>query len=193
MNFRVCLLIYFVSLITACALLNKRNSIVVKEAPEYTGVDAQLQPYVDEFFILTSGKQITFTEKVSVGFKNIKHGRTIGLCTYSHNFREIDIDSEYFMEASLYSRKALIFHELAHCYCERDHDFGEGQNYPETILGIITENIKNNIPPLIARPQGYFDDFCPLSLMHPTIPSDWCLYQHFAYYQQEMLERCKPF
>jgi hypothetical protein len=73
------------------------------------------------------------------------------------------------------------------------HDFDEDKPYPELYLRLFGTKYASKIPALLLRDAtGYFDDDCPISLMHPTIPSDYCLFQHFEEYKKEMLERCDP-
>lgn len=174
------------------------KKLVPKSRPDYIGVDAAAKPYVDEFFALSKRNNITFKHEVSVGFTKIDHGSVIGVCTYSRQFREVDLDKNFFDKASEKRKKALIFHELTHCYCARSHDFAAGQEYPDGIFDIFIEKIKNGvvdkIPWCLAKtPPGYLEDLCPSSIMHPYILEDTCLEQHWEYYIKEMFERCDPY
>lgn len=164
-----------------------------KPKAEYIGVDVNAQPYVDEFMELSRRNNITFKRSVSIGFKQINQGKVIGLCTYAKSFREIDLDIGYWQRATEKERKALMFHELVHCYCERGHDFADKQDYPESFLKSIYISVGQNIPWCLKKLPGYFDDHCPLTIMHPTLTDRSCLETHWEHYLKEMFDRCEPF
>lgn len=50
-----------------------------------------------------------------------KGERTIGTCYYGLDRPYIVIDSEWWGKADYYSREAVLFHELGHCYLGRLH------------------------------------------------------------------------
>lgn len=170
-----------------------------KPAPEHVGeaVDPELKVIVDEFFSLSKRFNITFQNEASIGFSNLdKYKKTaIGLCTYGDGWREIDIDKNYWKRATWLSKIALVYHELAHAYCDRRHDYGKNKKYQDPeIQAIIDIFNPERIPmSLIMTPPGFFDDGCPLSLMHPTIIDDVCTKKHYDHYVREMFERCDPF
>jgi hypothetical protein len=176
-------------ILTLSTLLTSCAQAKVKLLPEYTGVDPRVQSLVDEYMWLSRQNNIIFTRKVTIGFKDIKRGTTIGLCTYSAMFREIDIDITYWNNSTKTSKMALLFHELTHCYCGRGHDYGEDKAYPETEAGRIARAIRWKIEG--GERPGYYEDGCPSSFMHPTILDDDCTRAHYQDYVEEMFERCK--
>lgn len=168
----------------------------VKEKQMFTAeiTDPELKTITDEFFKLSKRNNIEFTNKVSMGFSKIDRGSVIGTCTYQETFREIDFDSDYWSRATWLEKVALVYHEMAHCYCERDHDFDDGKMYPDNSFKAIIQSWLAKTPPMTPmRPPGYLDDGCPKSLMHPTIIDDQCMKDHYDHYVKEMFERCEPF
>jgi hypothetical protein len=149
-----------------------------RQSPHYSGVDPKMSKIVNEYLYLAAQHGLKFDTEVTVGFTNINEGSVIGLCHYGSGFREIDVDSGYWEEATNTSRTALLYHELTHCYCGRDHDFGKDNKY---------DGVND------SRKEGRFDDNCPLSLMFPRILPDWCTRKHYAQYTEEMFDRCEEY
>lgn len=170
-------------------LVSSCTQIPIKVAPEHSGVDPKIQPLVDEFMWLSTQKNITFNRKVTIGFKKINRGDVIGLCTYGGLFREIDIDLTYWNNATKASRMALLYHELTHCYCSRNHDYGKDKVYPETEAARIARALLWKVEG--GDRPGYYDDGCPTSIMHPTLLDDDCIHAHYDTYTQEMFDRCR--
>jgi len=158
--------------------------------PEYKDVDPRASKYVEEYLWLSNYNHIHFDKKVTLGFKKIDQGDTIGLCINGGFFREVDIDQDFWSHATERSKYTLVFHELTHCYCGRAHDYGEGAMYPEKEADRITQAVQwtlNGGP----RP-GYWDDGCPVSLMYPVLVDDDCVATHYSEYVSEMFNRCDP-
>lgn len=160
---------------------------VSKSSPEYVGVDAKAVPYVDDYLSLAKKEGIVFSHMVTVGFKDIPEDssgyKTIGLTNYGANFREIDIDNKYWDRSDNMERKMLLFHELTHSYCDRNHDFGEGTLYGEN--GKSSEKK--------SEKMGFFADGCPISIMFPLGVGDDCSLNHYATYVKEIFARCQPY
>lgn len=167
----------------------------IKERPTFSThiADPQLRVIIDEYFRLSARNHVAFNGRVSVGFSNIDRGRVIGTCTYRPTFREIDLDKRFWKESTWESKVALLYHELTHCYCERDHDFDDGEKYPNDSLEEIIQAIFAKQPFTPLKPDGYLEDSCPKSIMHPVIISDECFLTHYDYYTKEMFARCKAF
>lgn len=165
------------------------SSIDVKLKPDYIGVDLRARKIYNEFIWLSTQNNIVFKKSVTVGFKVIKSDTVIGVCNRSPFFREVDLDSNYWMNTSSTSQTALLYHELAHCYCGRDHDYAEGLDYPssavERLYRALEWKAKGG-----PRP-GYWDDGCPTSLMYPVIVDDDCTLKHYSEYTKEMFDRCQ--
>jgi len=167
------------------------TSLEIKPRPDYKDVDPRAQSYVNEYIYLSKQNHLKFKHKVTLGLKHIEQSDTIGLCTLGKYFREIDLDINYWNKASEIGKLALVYHELTHCYCDREHDYGKDKKYPEKTADIIKEGIDNS---LNKNPKhGYWNDECPTSIMHPTIVEDYCIKTHYNEYITEMFDRCKPF
>jgi hypothetical protein len=166
-------------LVSCCTITIDHNKL----APEYQGVDPKAEPYVNEFLSLAKIHNIVFIDKVTIGFKDIDQDSVIGLCNYGSYFREIDLDISYWNRSSKRSHMALLFHELSHCYCDREHDYGDGKEYGDS------EKVKKDT----VKKEGYFEDGCPLSIMYPIIVNDDCFVSHYSEYTDEMFNRCKAY
>lgn len=169
---------------TAC------TSLPNKIAPEYNSVDVKAKPLVDEYMSLSTQNNITFTHSVTVGFKNLKDN-IAGICTYGAEWREIDIDLSYWNTITILGKTALIFHELSHCYCNRDHDYGPGKKYGsyEDRVSEVNKWQKTGG----AKPGRYDEDSCPISLMYPAVVDDDCMKAHYNDYIKEMFDRCESY
>jgi len=141
---------------------------------------------------------IVFNRDVTMGFANTQSdasGGVIGICTYGHRWREIDIDEKFFKSRGYLQTKALIFHELTHCYCNRNHTYGSKTRiqYPDGIFEKIIEKLRTEIDeteiPETERP--YFEDGCARTLMHPVVVSSTCMFNHYDHYVDEMFNNCR--
>jgi hypothetical protein len=153
----------------------------------------QLQIITGNFFKLSDRNNIHFDKNVTIGFSTITKERVIGLCSYRPGFREIDLDSTYWQNATWTTKVALVFHEMTHCYCGRNHDFGNGTMYPDGSLQFLLQHFLQRQPFTPLRPPGYLNDNCPQSIMHPIIMTDTCFQKHYSYYVHEMFVRCQPY
>lgn len=156
----------------------------MKIFPEFKGIHADLQPYHDRWIKLAKEHKLSFKRKVSIGFKKIDDKSTIGRCWYLFNRREIEVDPRFWDYASEAGREALMYHELTHCFCGRDHDYGKKKSYPENSLESKVCTVESDHP-------GFFEDGCPLSMMHPRILDEMCYLSHYQHYIDEMFERCE--
>lgn len=186
----ICLIFTF--LVAACSQPTPKHE--PKISPQYTSQisDPELKVIVDAYFDLSRRNNIVFGKNVSIGFSEIKREMVIGTCTYGQNFREIDLDSNYWKEATWNEKVALVYHELNHCYCGRAHDFDNGTMYPDNSIKYILQKFFSQIPMTPMKPEGYLDDGCPKSLMAPVILSDACFEKHYSHYATEMFNRCEP-
>lgn len=160
-------------LVSSCTY-NIRNTRLI---PEYDGVDPKIAPFANEYQELAKQRGLFFDRKITIGFKNINKGAIIGETNYSYFFREIDIDFYYWEYATPMSKMTLIFHELSHGYCERDHDWDAGKNYEDKDI----------------ETGGFFEDSCAKSIMFPQIITDECFQTHYQEYVDEMFQRCRPY
>jgi len=155
-----------------------------KPAPEYSGVDPKAAQYVNEYLELAKSNGIRFHHVVTVGFKDIQQDsssyRTIGLSNFGSYFREIDLDRHSWENSTGMTRMMLLWHELNHSYCGRNHDYGKGKKY----------GIDKKEPTL---ENGFYSDHCPISIMYPIIVGDDCALSHYSDYIVEMFQRCTPY
>jgi hypothetical protein len=155
-----------------------------KIAPEHKGVDPQLEHFVKKYKEFAAMQGIGFKHEVTVGFKNINDGATVGLTHYGNGWREIDIDAQYYKHITELSREALLFHELTHSYCERGHTYEHGKAWPEY-------DDWHGKDPKEGRYKDGTD--CPLSLMFPVVLDDFCMLTHYTNYVTEMFQDCVPY
>ena len=148
--------------------------------PKYDGVDPEAAPYVNQWLYLAKARGLTFDQQVTVGFANIKEAGVAGQTTYGPDYVEIDLNVKDWNRFSKVERAAVVYHELTHAYCYRDHDFGYGTPYPE---------IQDEDNP---KKGGFFDDGCSFSIMCPYIMDDFCNTIHYSEYVEEMFNRCAP-
>lgn len=166
------------------------SGLPIKTKPEYQGVDPRAQHFLDEYLWLSTQHDVRFYNKVTIGFRNINDGLIVGFCTEAEFFREIDLDISYWNNSTSTTRMTLLFHELSHCYCKRDHDYGKDLKYPESDAARKARAVKWLIEGGV-RP-GYWDDGCPVSIMYPVVVDDECMRTHYKEYTDEMFDRCKP-
>lgn len=185
-------LILFV-IVASCAQPAAKEHVKDKPAFSTEITDPEIKVISDEYFRLSAYNNMHFNNKVSIGFSKIDRSNVIGTCTYQHEFREIDLDKRFWSNSTWFSKIALLYHEMTHCYCERGHDFDEGEVYPDVTLQEILGRFLSRIPLSPLKPSGYLDDFCPKSVMHPIIMDDECFEKHYNYYVKEMFARCNPF
>lgn len=185
------LLPVFIALSLSFLTIPSCTSIPPRPYPHYKGVDPAFNSIVDTYMALSADNDIHFKHKVSIGFAHINKAEIVGICYYGAYFREIEIDIDYWKRASNDKKVSLLFHELGHCYCNRDHDYGENKAYPEESDARILLAMKWQVSG--GERPGYWEDGCPVSLMYPVVIDDDCLQNHYSSYIKEMFNRCNPF
>lgn len=156
---------------------------------KFQDVDSRLAPYLDDYTntLLAKNKKLKSLPKLTAGFAKLD-GTVVGVCTeFLGGNKEIEIDRQFWKNSQEQERIALIFHEAAHCLCNRKHDHRHGKYKKvesfDTLYKMNSDDLKAN---------GYFFDRCPASLMHPEIPASFCLHAHWEEYMEEIFERCSP-
>lgn len=121
---------------TGVATCGPKKDREIKQIPEYVGeiADPELTVIVNEYKKLAKARGIEFKRDVTIGYSKISGKSVIGTCTYGGKWREIDIDTDFWADASWMSKTILGFHELTHCYCTRFHDYGPDQEYGDGFL-----------------------------------------------------------
>lgn len=175
----------FINLVLFAVLCFACSSISHTLIPTHHGVEDDLKVYVKDYKDLANINHITFKNIVVMGFSDIDQGDIIGLCTYGLAFHQIDIDMRYWHSATETSRMSLMYHELTHCYCNRGHDWAKGKEYPSKSEDRLRAQLSEN--------QGYYNDGCPTTLMHPILVGDSCTLIHYNDYVKEMFDRCDPY
>jgi len=171
------LLLFFM----ACGTINM-------DAPldkEFQGIPNEFEPYVQDFTELIDpyyNKNVL--KSLSVGKKELRDGDAVGICKiYTlDGGPEIILDSLFWQNSSPERREALMFHELGHCLCALDHAHFEGK-YSDK------DHSSNHKQEDYAE-NGYLEDSCPVTVMHPTILNTECYVKHRLHYRNELRIRC---
>ena len=177
-------------------MFNSCSSPSIKYHPDYKGINIELLPYEIEYQLLASKHGIKFYTDITIGFTSLRKDEKdliIGQCNYGDDWREVDIDKNFWEKSSFLTKRALIFHELNHCHCERGHTYGKNadKSYPDSTF----EKFIFTLTPIPKdkSERAYLDDGCPSSIMRPVIVDDSCMLHHFEYYIDEMFNHCIPF
>jgi hypothetical protein len=189
---------YIFTLLAIVLVLNSCGGgakIEPRTKPHYVGVDKSLQPELDEYVKLAKQNGIKFKRPITMGISDINvpigtESRVVGICFNYSQFKEIEIDKDQWKYHSEISRKSLLFHELTHCLCGRNHDYGNGEAYPTIEMDEVFDFLRKwhfYIPRI-----GRYVDGCPLSIMYTHVLPDSCLKTHEKDYLSEMFHRCKP-
>ena len=159
-------------------------------------VDPAFKNYREEFINL-SGGLITPDNiaQISIHFKKLEYSEkgegTIGLCYWGFNAfgkggtpPRIEIDPSYWEFHSEIQKRALIFHEIGHCGCQREH--------PNVEVNWLVKLLDKAHISHRRYAINYFEDTCPRTIMHPYDLSSACLTRHKKYYDEEMFKHCTP-
>ncbi len=88
-------------------------------------IDPELRSYFESFEQAAQDRGIQLSTaflEIDASIGNIDEEDVIGECWYgSHGPNEIRIDREFWSNASTLDREFVVFHELGHCYLDRDH------------------------------------------------------------------------
>lgn len=150
-------------------------------------IEPEFQDYAKDFVSLMP----EYKEKVSqlgIGFRvfpeNKKYSEIVGQCTYNFFYgNSIGIDRKYWETASPTSKYFTLLHEMAHCVCYVGHS-----ESTKGWLGIM-EEILFKIG--IWKKKGYLWDGCPASIMHPSEFGDFCAWNYYYYYIEELKNSCR--
>lgn len=197
MRYFLPIFVLFLALAANCANYPNVTRRANRLAPIHKGVESEFKSYLAIYKTLAFLHNLEFKSPVTIGFANINLKENfVGMCTYGKNFREIDVDHKWWKAETPLARQTLIFHELTHCLCGRDHDWGIGVHYPEADEKSSQKGMKivsiDFTEEKVAE-NGFLDDECPMSIMYPHVIDDDCMEAHKEMYLQEMFERCKPY
>lgn len=117
--------------IALCALVSCQNDTLLFEQDfdenqeKFVDVHSDLKPFFMSFESegASRGWDIDLTALGIAGeFDEIDEGNVAGICSYgSHRPNQITIDRTFWQRANQLAREMIVFHELGHCYLERDH------------------------------------------------------------------------
>jgi hypothetical protein len=134
--------------------------------------DAQLQPFVDEFYNLKSDAGISEdSHRVFYQLKDLSiYGSVLGRCETFSNANIIYVDTNFFSTASHLDIKSVIFHEMGHCDLGRNHRTVYWQGTFASYVGIKPNwgNYTRYLSDGITANPNYRGEW-PLSLMHRSI------------------------
>ena len=99
---------------------------VEPEIRTFPNVDERLWTYFERFEEEAKQRGIAVdlvASRISGVIENVEEEHIAGLCTTFGNFRpgEITIDAVFWSRASDLFKEFIVFHELGHCYLDRDH------------------------------------------------------------------------
>ncbi len=90
----------------------------------FPNVDRELWPHFETFEkeAAQRGLRINLARtNISATFRDIDRANVAGMCSYGGQHNRITIDRPFWNRASHLSREMIVFHELGHCYLNRDH------------------------------------------------------------------------
>lgn len=166
--------------VVACTSLGKKDGF----DQEFQGVAPEMRPYVKDFVELVGPHyRKDALKNLSIGIRALNEGEVVGLCKLftTNGGAEILIDRSFWDVNGSEKREALMLHELGHCLCFLRHEHFEG-SYKDDGDEDSTESGKLK--------KGYFDDNCPVTLMHPNVLSANCYRTHRNHYRWELRTRC---
>lgn len=127
MESRIIPVFLFLSVFSLFSCLDEFESDDAAE-PEvvgYAGVDERLWDYYQIFEEEGRSRglnvDLRFTE-ISAEIDAIHENNVIGTCEYGRFFNNhITIDDEFWARSSVLGKEFVVFHELGHCFLNRDH------------------------------------------------------------------------
>jgi len=116
-------------LLTACqrdVIVDLAEAPIETEARTFPEVDERLWSYFERFERegQARGFEIDLVAtRISGAIEDLEGEHIAGQCTTFGNFRpgSVTIDSEFWEASSDLFKEFIIFHELGHCYLDRDH------------------------------------------------------------------------
>jgi len=103
-----------------------------KDEPDVVSVDARLQVYFDRFAVEGAARGITVdfsAAQISGSIENIDEPNVQGQCIKNSAMSdEIKVNTQFWENSNDLLREFVIFHELGHCFLDRDHIDTETSN-----------------------------------------------------------------
>ena len=98
---------------------------------------------------------------VPISFTEYSPDNILGVCYVRITSKDITINKELWHKISSLHREFLIYHELVHCQCKQ-----------------------------MTHIEGYLDNGCPKSMIHPKMMTWHCLANNYDYYINDMKQLC---
>lgn len=146
------------------------------------GIDPVAAPYANEWLSLAKMYGLKINDKIDLGIQGINKYPIVGECFRNILFTKIIIDEDYWYSSDSIKKTLVVFHEMGHCYCNRDHDYSGNISYGE-------DESSRKDPQKIA---AFYQDNCPKSIMYPFILQTECYLNHYSEYIDELFKNCEP-
>lgn len=126
-------LLLLLLVVSACqedSLMEVEAPVVMTPPPtsskQYAKADSRLWPYLFAFEAEAAERGIAVdlnTSQITFRIEEIDEEHVAGSCSYYayHTARDVVIDQAFFERANHYFREMVLFHELGHCYLNRNH------------------------------------------------------------------------
>jgi len=163
---------------TSCASPSKLS----KEDLNQEGVDKEFVPYVKQFINISEGAVTKEEfEGMDIQFGDLP-GSAVGMCYITPFFKKVLIDRRWWKKNKFQmEREELMFHEFGHCVLFRPHTTPTDSS---GFFGWVERTLfKLGI---FKKQDGYLEDGCPSSYMHPVVIRESCISQHYGYYLKEL-------
>lgn len=136
----------------------------------FDDIHPNLAPYLQDFSITVG---IEIPAGITVGFYyNPKEPRVLGYC--NHLSYEIAINERAWSDMDNVSRRALMYHELAHCVMGVRHF-------------VLSDTFWGQLDIFFGGHEYHIDiRGCPSSLMSPYIPFPSCIERHWEHYVEQL-------
>jgi len=116
-------------LFSACqddAIADLEETPTVPEVRSFPNVDERLWPFFERFETEASARGLDVdlvASRISGAIEELDGEHIAGQCTTFGNFRpgNVTIDSEFWEFSGDLFKEFIIFHELGHCFLDRDH------------------------------------------------------------------------
>lgn len=117
---------YFIGfLIPIIIMMGCKKEQVIETQLLTVSIDPDLQPYFDRFAAegAERGQQIDLAAAyISGTLENLSEAQALGQCQkYANGSREVRVDLAFWEKAGNMEREFVVFHELGHCFLDRDH------------------------------------------------------------------------
>ena len=114
-------ILLIVIILTSC----QENDPLFPESERYPGVDQLLWPYFEKFEAAGAERGLAVdlaSTGITASIREIHENQVAGQCSYGYaNPGEITVDLSFWNRSGNLAREMILFHELGHCYLERDH------------------------------------------------------------------------